>query len=67
MTKRLSFADRLNYKPELYAKQNLERDVGFKKWGSRESRARYIRKQESKPHHRLNWIPIIPLIDGEGY
>lgn len=68
--KKLSFADSLNFRPEnleLWAKQNLEWDVIFKKWGSREVLAKYVRKQEKTAPHRLDWIPIIPLADGEGY
>lgn len=68
--KRLSFADSLNFKPEnpkLWAKQNLEWDVIFKQWSNRESLAKYIRKQEKSAPHRLDWIPVIALTDGEGY
>lgn len=70
----LSFAQFLDKKknngfryPDRTAYTALSFDYHIKEFKTREAMAKKIRREQSKPSHWTNSIPIIPLSDGEGF
>ena len=48
--------------------RSLDFDYYFQVWPNRQSMARSIRMQQSRPSNpALDWIAVIKLSDGEGY
>lgn len=56
-----------NPKALLVAYKSTDFMYTLKTFKSRDALAKCIRKQQDSPAHWTNWIPLIPLTDGEGY
>ena len=66
----LSLARVRGYKheePERTAVQVTGFNYRYKVWTNRRALAKTVRMQQKRTPHILDWSPIIPLTDGEGY
>jgi len=69
-TYQLSFAQAQSYQhpaPDRTAKRMVGWDILFRVWNCRKAMARSVRMQQKRAPHRLDWIPLVSLSDGEGY